>query len=90
MFATLHHNAHRKLQTDKPVSDNGEGSPHHPTMAGRIFQIVLTESHCAYVIMEAFDVSESRDGRYGMPTMHANPDRGYQTIVPSVSCHSPL
>ena len=57
-------------------------------MAGRIFKIVATKSHREYVIMEVFNVSGSRDGRYGMPTMHASPDHGYHIIPPSVSYES--
>jgi len=57
-------------------------------MVGRVFNIVATRSlpRHEYVIMETFNVSGSRDGRYGMPTLHACPDCEYQTIPPSVSC----
>ena len=57
-------------------------------MAGRVFKIVVTKSLPRYecVIMQVFNVSGSRDDRYGMPTMHTNPDCGYQMISPSVSC----
>jgi len=54
-------------------------------MAGRIFKMIVTKSHREYVIMETFNVSESRDSRYGMPTMHASPGHGYHAIPPSVS-----
>jgi hypothetical protein len=72
-------------QAESRTSDNGEESTYHSTMAGRIFKIIAAKSHRAYVIVKAFNVSGSRDDRYGMPTMHANPQYGYQTIPPSVS-----
>lgn len=73
------------------MSNDGEELTHRPTMAGRIFKIVVTKSlpRHEYVIMEAFNVSESRDSRYGMPTMHAGPDYIYQTVPLSVSCDFP-
>jgi len=76
-------------QGDRRVLDNGKESIHYPTMVGRIFKIVVTEPHREYVIMEAFNVSGARDGRYGMPTMHAGPDYTYQIIPPSVSFNLP-
>ena len=56
-------------------------------MAGRIFKIIATKPfpRHEYVIVEVFNVSGSKDSRYGMPTMHANHDYNYQTILPSVS-----
>jgi len=80
---------HQLSQTEELISDNGEKSTHRPTMAGRIFKIVATKSHRESVIMETFNVSESRDSRYGMPTMHASPGHGYHIISPSVSYESP-
>jgi len=77
--------AHGLSQAEELIPDNGEGLAHHPTMTGRIFRIVVTKSHHKYVIIEAFDVSGSRDSRYGMPTMYASPDCGYHIISSSVS-----
>ena len=84
--AALH--THRLPQAERLVADDGEESTRHPTMAGRIFKIVATKSCREYVIMEVFNVSGSRDGRYGMPTMCASPDHGYHIIPPSVSYES--
>ena len=56
-------------------------------MAGRIFKIIATKSHHKYVIVETFNVSGSRDDRYGIPTMHINPDYGLQTILPTVNVY---
>lgn len=53
-------------------------------MTGRIFKIVATKSCHEYVIVETFNVSVSRDSRYGMPTMQQDPDCEYQTIPPVV------
>jgi hypothetical protein len=73
---------------EKYISDEGVESTCYPTMAGRVFKIVVTKSLPRYecVIMQVFNVSGSRDDQYGMPTMHANPDSRYQIISPSVSC----
>lgn len=95
LFEVTTPHAYRSSQAERLVSDDGEESTHHPTMAGRIFRIVATKSHHEYVIMEAFSVSGSRDSRYGMPTLHANHDHKYHTILPSVSqkslsLHPPL
>lgn len=54
-------------------------------MVGRIFRIVATETDRKYVIMEVFNVLESRDQRYGMPAVLASPDHGYEVVPPSVS-----
>ena len=81
-FSQTHYYVLRRLQEERRES---EESSYHPTTAGRIFKIIATRFGHKYVIMEAFDVSGSRDGRYGMPTMCANPGYGYQTIPPSVS-----
>ena len=75
----------QKLQIGRHASDDGGELTDNLTMAGRIFKIIATKSHHEYVIIEAFNVSGSRDDRYGMPTMHVSPDYGYQTILPSVS-----
>ena len=76
------------LQAERRVSDNGEESIYHRTLVGRIFTIVVTKARCKYVIVQLFNISESRDHRYGMPTMHASPDERYQVVPPSVSCIS--
>ena len=73
------------LQTEKQVSDSGEESFHYRTMVGRIFTITVTKARCEHVILELFNVSESRDQRYGMPTMRASPEERYQVVPPSVS-----
>ena len=72
---------------EKHVPDDGEEPTSNPTMAGRIFKIVVTKPlpRREYAIVDVFNVSGSKDSRYGMPTMHANRDYGYQTILPSVS-----
>ena len=54
-------------------------------MAGRIFNIAVTKTGHEYVIIEVFNVLESRDIRYGMPAMRAGSDHVYQTVLPSVS-----
>ena len=76
--------SHRRSQAENCILEDGEEMVHHPTMAGRIFRIVTTQSHCKYVVIESFNVSGSRDSRYGMPTMHAGPGYAYQMIPPSV------
>ena len=82
---------YRWTQAERRVLDGGEESTHRPTMAGRIFKIIATKSPSrrTYVIMEPFNVSGSRDNRYGMPTMRVSSDSGYQIIPPSVSCRFP-
>lgn len=79
--------AHRLSQAENRISDDGKELFHRRTMVGRVFNIIVTKSlpRHEYVIMEAFNVSGSRDSRYGMPTMCANPNCGYQIILPSVS-----
>ena len=82
------------LQAEKRVSDNGEESIYHCTLVGRIFTIVVTKARCKYVtkarckyvIVQLFNILESRDHQYGIPTMHASPNERYQVVPPSVSC----
>ena len=76
---------HRLSQAEACVSNSGEESTHRCTMAGRIFNIAVTNTRHEYVIIEVFDVSESRDIRYGMPAMRASSNHGYHTVLPSVS-----
>ena len=85
LFSQSHH-TDKWLQAETQVSDNGEELTCHRTMVGCIFKIAVTKSCLEYVIMEVFNILESRDRRYGMPAMHGNPNQRYQVVQPSVSC----
>ena len=82
--------AHEWSKAGTHVSGDGEEAIHHCVMVGRIFKIAVTKTRHEYVIMEAFDILESRDHPYGMPVMHASPNQGYQVVPPSVSCEHSL
>ena len=88
VFSLLSQNCrtHEWLKAGTHILDDGEEVIHHCTMVGRIFKIAVTKICHEYVIMEAFDILESRDRRYGMPEMHARHDQRYQVVPPSVSC----
>jgi hypothetical protein len=79
------HCAHRYLQAENHVTENGEEPIYRHTMVGRILKIAVTKTRREYVIMEDFNILESRDHRYGMPTMQANPEQRYQVVPPAVS-----
>ncbi|KAF9779423.1 hypothetical protein BJ322DRAFT_1167229 [Thelephora terrestris] len=74
---------YRSTYAETYVSENGEESVRHRTMMGRIFKIAASKARVEHVIMEVFDILESRDHRYGMPSMHASTDQRYQAIPPS-------
>src|SRR5258708_3143024 len=55
-------------------------------MVGRIYKITATKTHHEHVIIEAFNILESRDRWYRIPTMCMSLDERYQVVSPSVSC----
>ncbi|KAF9786365.1 hypothetical protein BJ322DRAFT_1099898 [Thelephora terrestris] len=65
------------------TQENGEEPIYRHTMVGRILKIAVTKTRREYVIMEDFNILESRDHRYGMPTMQANPEQRYQVVPPA-------